>query len=164
MDRRIRKHRTSCAPQQGVSLIEVLVTVVVLSIGLLGIAGMQVKGMQFNHSAYLRSQATILASDVLDRMRANRGQASTTGVYARNFLDAKPTAKECYDPAVSCSPAEMAAFDLNEWVSLVGLTLPSGDGQISFEDVSGVRIYTVDIQWKDARNTDSEHFVYKAEL
>lgn len=152
--------------QHGVSLVEVLVTVLILGIGLLGIAGLQVQGMQFNHSAYLRSQASLLAYDMLDRMRANRSQASTTGSYARDFEDSKPTAKECYKPDVTCSKADMAEFDLREWVTLVQDSLPDADGEISFADVSGVRIYTVDIRWRDTRDTsaDREHFLYKAEL
>ena len=55
----------------GFSMIEVLVTLLVLSIGLLGLAAMQVRSIKNTHSAYLRSQATYLAYDMLDRMRAN---------------------------------------------------------------------------------------------
>jgi len=152
--------------QRGLTLIEVLVAVLILGIGLLGIAGLQVRGMQFNHSAYLRSQASILAYDMLDRMRANRKQAEATASYARNFGESKPSAKECYKPDVSCSPADIAAFDLREWITLVESTLPDADGAISFAEVSGVRIYSVDIRWRDNRDTDVpyEHFLYKAEL
>ncbi len=57
---------------EGFTLLEILVAVLVLSIGLLGIAGLQVTGLRFNHSAYARTQATLLAYELADRMRANR--------------------------------------------------------------------------------------------
>jgi type IV pilus assembly protein PilV len=52
-------------------LVEVLVTIIVMAVGILGVAGLQLAGMRSNHSAYLRSQATIAASDLIDRMRAD---------------------------------------------------------------------------------------------
>ncbi len=55
----------------GLSLIEILITVVVLSIGLLGIAGMQAFGMRYSHDSYARSQATMLANELIERMHAN---------------------------------------------------------------------------------------------
>ena len=55
----------------GLSLIEILVTVVVLSIGLLGIAGMQAFGMRYSHDSYARSQATMLVNELIERMHAN---------------------------------------------------------------------------------------------
>jgi type IV pilus assembly protein PilV len=61
--------------QRGTTLIEVLVAIVVLSVGLLGMALLQVTSVQSNYSAYYRSQVTILASDLADRMRANRTAA-----------------------------------------------------------------------------------------
>ncbi|MEJ2108263.1 MAG: type IV pilus modification protein PilV [Acidiferrobacteraceae bacterium] len=57
--------------QRGFTLTEVLIAVLVLAVGLLGLAGLQLAGMKSNHSAYLRSQATIVAYDLLDRMRAD---------------------------------------------------------------------------------------------
>ena len=61
--------------QRGTTLIEVLIALIVLSIGLLGLALLQVTSVQSNHSAYYRSQATVLAHDLADRMRANRTAA-----------------------------------------------------------------------------------------
>ncbi len=62
----IRKRHMS-----GLSLIEILITVVILSIGLLGIAGMQAFGMRYSHDSYARSQATMLANELIERMHAN---------------------------------------------------------------------------------------------
>lgn len=66
--------------QQGSSLIEVLIAIVVISIGLLGLAGLQTTSIKSNHSAYLRSQATLLAYDLSDRMRASK-TAALSGNY-----------------------------------------------------------------------------------
>jgi len=57
--------------QQGFTLVEVLVTVIIMAIGLLGVAGLQLAAMRSNHSAFLRTQATIAAYDLIDRMRAD---------------------------------------------------------------------------------------------
>jgi len=57
--------------QRGFTLVEVLVTIIIMSIGLLGIAGLQLASMRSNHSAYLRTQATLAAYDLIDRMRVD---------------------------------------------------------------------------------------------
>lgn len=66
--------------QSGLSLLEVLVSIVVLAIGLLGLAGLQMTALKSGHSAYMRSQATVLAYDLADRMRASR-VAALAGAY-----------------------------------------------------------------------------------
>ncbi|HZE18056.1 MAG TPA: type IV pilus modification protein PilV, partial [Mycobacterium sp.] len=72
----------SCRRQQaGVGLMEVLITVLVLSIGLLGLAGLQATGLRNNHGSLLRTQATMLAADMADRIRANpAGLANYNGI------------------------------------------------------------------------------------
>ena len=76
--------------QGGFTLVEVLVTVIVVAIGLLGLAGVQLAGMRSNHSAYLRTQATIAAYDLIDRMRmdpnAFNGLSFTAGSDTGNVL------------------------------------------------------------------------------
>ena len=66
--------------QRGVSLLEVLITVLVLSVGLLGLAALQATGTKFNHGAYLRTQATALAYEMSDRMRTEVDGDFTTGL------------------------------------------------------------------------------------
>jgi len=79
---------------KGLSLIEILVTVVVLSIGLLGIAGMQAQGVSYSHDSYARSQANMLANELLERMHAN-----PDGVENGDYKDATNNA------ALNCSAA-----------------------------------------------------------
>src|SRR5690606_27536649 len=63
--------------QQGITMIEILVTVVIISVGLLGAAAMVINGLESNRNAYLRTQASILAYDMADRIRANAGQVAS---------------------------------------------------------------------------------------
>ena len=75
---------------RGFTLIEALVALVVLSIGLLGVAALQLASLQANYGASQRTQATFLAQDIVDRMRANR-DAAVAGDYDIDFGDAAPT-------------------------------------------------------------------------
>lgn len=128
---------------KGFSLFEVLISIAVLSIGLLGLAGLQATGLRNNHSAYLRSQATLLAYSIVDRMRAN-SIAALDGNY-NLALDATPAGfvKDC--TAANCMPAELAAYDLYNWFQRLAAVLPAGDSQIQLN--SGV--VTVTLQWDE---------------
>lgn len=159
--------------RRGFSLVEVLVTVLVLAIGLLGIAGLQLKGMQFNHSAYVRSQATFLAYDLLDRMRSNREVAETSNRYQRHFGDAIGSYTDCAQN--SCDETDLADYDIRQWASMVSERLPEGDAEVTFTNSGTTRTYSVDLRWRDKRLTQAQdssanqsaelvHFVYKAEL
>lgn len=134
-------------------MIEVLVTVLVLAIGLLGLGGLQLTGLKYNHSAYLRSQATLLASDISDRMRANRDSART-GSYDI-ALGAVPGGASCVGVGQNCTAAEIAAADLSEWKLDLQNLLPSGDGAIS-RTVNGAEVrFTITIQWDDSHGEES---------
>ncbi|MCS6948044.1 MAG: type IV pilus modification protein PilV, partial [Steroidobacteraceae bacterium] len=103
---------------RGFTLIEALIAVLVLSIGLLGIAGLQLASLQTNSVAYQRSQATMLAYDLLDRMRANR-TAALNGAYDRNYGD--PRAVPVLPPL-----APVAVRDMNELMLRLDRLLPAG--------------------------------------
>jgi len=97
--------------QRGVGLIEVLLTLVVLSIGFLTAANMQIRSLKTNQDAHFQSQATLLISDMMDRMRSN-----PAGVDAGGY-DGKNTGSSAAPDCVSktCTEAEIAALDLYEW-------------------------------------------------
>lgn len=138
----------------GFTLIEVLIAMVVLAVGLLGLAGLQATSLRNNQSAYNRSQATQLAYDLADRMRANvAGKATYTSILP-GAATAKTNCLPTTMPVTGCSPAEMAENDLFEWNLAVTTTLPSGVGIIAV----ATGVYTITINWDDDRNgnTDSK--------
>ncbi len=157
---------------KGFTLFEILVTLIVLSIGLLGLAHLQSRGMEGNHRAYLRSQASLLAYDMVDRMRANMW-AVGNGSY--DSITAKPAngVATCTDgTAGGCTPAEMATNDAFEWYGALTTALPSGFGTV----VAGAgNLFTVTVMWDDDRtsatgtncsgaDTDLKCFVVSARL
>lgn len=134
--------------QRGFTLIEVLVTVIILAIGLLGLAGLQLSGMRYTHSAYQRSQATILGNDIVDRMRVNRVSAEN-GAYDI-AIGAAPSEVSCRGAGTDCSPADLAIADLFEWKQALAAVLPAGDGAVQRDGGS----LTVTIQWDDTRGEE----------
>jgi type IV pilus assembly protein PilV len=132
--------------QKGFGLIEVLITVVILGIGLLGLAGLQATGLNFNHSAYNRSQATILAYDIIDRMRANPAAIGS-------YTGAPVQTANCVAIA-GCTPVQMAQHDLFEWQTSIDATLSPGGaaagavGTIAFDGT----IFDITITWDENRD------------
>lgn len=132
----------------GFSLIEVLVGLIILAIGLLGLAGLQLEALRNNNSAYLRSQATFLAYDIMDRMRANRNHA-LDGHY-NIALGQRPS------PAL---PA-IVLHDLTAWKDSLAGTLPGpGDGSVA---INGTRV-TIIVQWNEVREGTTQ-FQTQSEL
>jgi type IV pilus assembly protein PilV len=126
----------------GFSMVEVLVSLLILSIGLLGMVALQARAIQENQGAYLRSQASIETYDILERMRANKA-AAEAGAYNIAMGVTK----------ISSSDA-MAKIDLNDWVTGLSTSLPSGKGSISCSAAS----CTVAVQWFDnAVNDDTNN-------
>ena len=100
------------ATQNGVGLIEVLIAVMLISVGFLAVARMQVEGMRFSQSAYYRSQGYFMANDIIDRMRANL-QGVAAGEYDNKSTDSSYIAPDC--STTICTPAQIALKDLAEW-------------------------------------------------
>jgi type IV pilus assembly protein PilV len=137
--------------QKGFTLVEVLVSIVVLAVGLLGLAGLQLISLKAADSAYHRSQASILVDDIVDRMRANRANA-VAGSYNIDIGDASPTG------------TSIAEVDLANWRAQVSGSLTSGDGAVAVN--AATHITTITIQWDDSRaggDTDQQ-FVVNTEL
>jgi len=144
---------------KGFTLIEVLIATVILGVGLLGLAGIQAIGLKNNLSAYQRSQATQLAYDMADRMRANanetrQGENSTYDKDIKALSDAVEQETCAIIDGVPgvCSVAQMAEQDLFEWNSQLSNTLPAGTGEIDFDDP----VFTISVSWDDDRDADTE--------
>jgi len=133
--------------QQGFGLIEILVSMLILSVGLLGMAGLQVQSLRFNNEAYLRTQATVLASDIVDRMRTNRTAAIDSDSY-RFALNDSPTASATACETNACSAGNIAAYDFTQWRANIASALPNGLGSITpVAKVGSYREYVIQISY-----------------
>lgn len=119
--------------QRGLSMIEVLVAMVILSLGLLGMAGLQAAGLRTSQSAFYRAQAAQYAEDMAERMRANLGQATQYGITLA---------------ATGATCGGTCGNDTNEWLARVR-SLPAGDGSIAI-DLANETV-TITVQWDDSR-------------
>jgi type IV pilus assembly protein PilV len=136
--------------QSGTSLFEVLIAIVVLSIGLLGLAGAQATGLMNNQGAYHTSQATVLAYDMADRMRANTESITNYLTKFKTLEEAEIIGPKmhCKDTAGECGSALMAQNDLFEWNSALKAALPDPTGTIALAG----DIYTITLRWDDNRD------------
>lgn len=146
--------------QSGFSLIEVLVSALILSIGLVGVAGLQAVSLKNNQSAYMRSQATALAYDLADRMRTNVAGANT------GFYDPASASLSATCATTSgCTSQQLAHNDLSEWAALLDSSLPMGTGFVCIDstpydgsgvgdpqcDGNGTR-FSIKVWWDDNRD------------
>jgi type IV pilus assembly protein PilV len=146
---RCRRARTS-----GFSLLEVLISLVIMSVGLLGVAGLISTTLKGNDSAYMRTQATAQAYNIIDRMRANMD-----GVNSLDYVLPMPAAPSaatavpaaCTGFGAGCSSATLAAYDIAQWEYELAKLLPQGRGSISTTITPTATTYTVTVLWNDSR-------------
>ena len=140
----------------GFTLLEVLIALLVLSVGLLGLAGLQTRGLATGHNAYLRSQAVLLAQDMAERIRVNTNyvfstESSSDNNYSIDYGQDLGSG-DCVNNG--CNPTEIASFDVNQWLANIRNTLPSGDGSIAKIGNS----YTITIRWDADGTGDVDEF------
>jgi len=123
----------------GLTLIEVLVSLLILSIGILGLATLQTASLNFNAGASQRTQATVLAHDMAERMRGNR-QAALANAYNIAFEDPAPA---CAAPSLT---GTVAAQDISAWRMALACRLPLGTGSISRTGNE----FTLTVLWDDS--------------
>lgn len=126
--------------QHGFGLVESLVALVVVSVGMIGIAALYGQGLGAGRLALFRTQAVNLAADMADRIRVNRrGGASYAGAPANN---------NCTPGGITCTPAQMAAHDLWAWQTQAVALLPGGVGTVTYAGTTPPT-YTITVQWQE---------------
>jgi len=130
------------------TLIEVLVTLVIISVGLLGVAAMQLTTVRHNYDAFVRSTAAVLAADMLDRMRTNR----------RDALEGD------YNVTYAATPdgTTMPAAEIRAWKTVLANQLPQGNGQITFNAAS--RVVTIQIRWGERGEANPLEFITTSQI
>jgi len=150
--------------QRGVSIVEALVAMVVLSVGMLGIAGLYLQSVQSNRTAQTRTIAVQLINDMADRIRSNH---SAMANYAMT-LGSVPTTPTTNCSTATCTPALLAVYDLSSWyqngVGSATHLLPKGpDGsnaQLGIVYTAGATSadparLVITVQWKEPGSTDA---------
>ena len=145
MNRTRRNHRHGTA---GFTLLEVMVALIVLSIGVLGVAKLVLSAVKANDSAFVRGQAMSLTYAILDSMRANR-QTAINGGYATDFGVAAPNPGPC-EGVTTCAAATLAQYDLYRWKQRLLTAVPSGDGKVVTATANGMVLATITVRWDDS--------------
>jgi type IV pilus assembly protein PilV len=131
------------AQHRGFTLVEVLVALVVMAVGLLGIAGLYVEGLRAGRTSIYRTSAVALASDMADRIRAN-----PAGLYEGS---GPGTDHECVNGAVDCTADELAEDDWFRWLADIGRRLPEGAAaEVTVTDLAPIRQVEITVSWPEA--------------
>lgn len=146
-----------CKPAYGFSLIEVLVSIIIISLGILGISGLLVKGMSNAKTASLRTTAAMQASSLANAIYANRAfwakhtQAvsfQSTGATVSNPSSNIDTSKASCG---SCTPAQLAGLDIKAWVDSLNTALPGAKSDVSCPQTTNDTAHncTIKISWTE---------------
>lgn len=142
-------------PHRGFTLIEVLVALLIVTIGTMGIIGVQLRSFEANRGALYRTQAINIAAELLDQMRANRDALSAYLIHVSAMqLSDIPAAPDCATSVMGCTPTQSAALDLRQWsqhfANLAGIddyrpTLPDAAASVTRNGEE----YTVTVIWRE---------------
>ena len=141
----------------GFTLLEILIAMLIVSIGLLGVATLQIRGQQFNQVSYFRTQATFLAYDLMDRIRVNFAMnGANMASYAveklpLDSIDSLDLSCDETDTLPSCDSATLRDYDLKNWLYYLNKTLP---GKIvetppEIKPLADGNGYEITIHWKN---------------
>ncbi len=143
--------------QSGFTLLEIMVAIVVLSLGLLGLAGLQAASLRNNQTAYYRSIATQQAYDIADRLRANLAGVGAPNYSYNNLAIGLPVGNpDCF--AAACTPANIAISDRRQWNTANAALLPNGNGTVVCADgpaaagctaATGNWVFVITVLWTE---------------
>lgn len=137
--------------QRGVSLIEALVALLVLALGIMGMAGIQTRTLVESRTTNSRALAVQLTDDLLDRMQANsaiRINPPAASPYVTDWGVQAAAPADCFTQA--CNGAQLAAFDLVQWKASLGRVLPGGDARV-FQSTTDNAQFGVLIGWTETQ-------------
>ena len=139
---------------RGFTLIEILVALLIVSVGLLGVATLQIRGQQINFVSYYRTQATFLADDIMDRMQVNFIEASA-GNYVLSALSDCPNLGNfsIICDTTACNQIALRNYDLTNWCFSLQNSLPMADAIITWNPAP-INEYTIQICWANILDTD----------
>lgn len=149
--------------QHGFSMLEILITLVIIATALLGTAGLQVYAMRMGQSGQFRTQAVFLASDIAERMEANK-----TAAIAGNYVVAassSPSAAATNCASAACDSANLASWDISQWESAIASLLPQAEWAITRTVVGNPSTYQIIVRWTDrssVKGVSGETFSYTA--
>ena len=144
--------RRNRSRQRGITLVESLVALVVLSVGMLGIASLYITSLKAGRSALVRTQAVNLATDIADRIRANRDGLNA---YDTSLYGGAPAVQPCM--GADCSSEDMAQDDLARWMQTLRTVMPgNATGEVIFQDQPGTQPnqYTIIVSWLESGDTE----------
>jgi type IV pilus assembly protein PilV len=137
----LEKNCTAHRREDGFSLVEVLIALIIMSVGMLGIASLYVQSMQAGRTSLFRHNAVTLAGDVADRIRAN---PTAVGAYALAGAD-----NQCVGMGITCSNVQMAAHDIFLWNQQAANTLPAGNVVVTVDATVAPPMYTITVNWNE---------------
>ncbi len=148
---------------RGITMVESLVALVILSVGMLGIAGLYVAGIKAGRSALLRTQAVNLASDMADRIRANRRAVMA---YDMDTYAGDPTDQGCVGD--ECTSVELAEDDLFRWKTAIEAALPGrplalGNVEVVDQAAPAADQYAISVTWHEAGETEASTYTLMVE-
>ena len=162
------KNYRKLSKQQGFSLIEVLVAMIIIAIGLMAIAALQYKAVKYNHDAYLRSQLNVLAFDLLDRMRIDLDSVGTTAA-STTLMNTYTTALGNYDvPTAAVAGCNQAAAFTSAnaiacWQQQLQNALPPGSNAQLTATAGVTGNYSLQLSWTD-KESDTRSAFYTFQL
>jgi len=140
--------------QQGMSLLEILVAIVIIAIALFGTASLQMSAMRLGQGGVFRSHAVFLAQDIAERMESNAAGA-IAGSYVV-ALTSTPPAVNTTCETTACTQAALATYDVAQWANTVSATLPQSSWSIAQTVAGTPSTYTIVVSWTDRRTKTSD--------
>jgi type IV pilus assembly protein PilV len=138
-----------CHSQRGFSMIEVLITMLIISLAVLGVVGLQAHAMRLNQGGLFRAQAVFLAGDLAERMEANK-VAAIAGSYEVATSNTPATSSNTC-ATTQCTGDELASNDLSQWQNAISQTLPQASWSVTLSTAGNPVTYTIVISWIDRR-------------